>query len=98
MSNRRKPGYLRKQKNREKKTRPQMPKGPAHIQVSIPESEKTLLKEVPAKIDGDEVGVAYIYDDGSVDIVYDNRLTEEHRAKIEGTMKDLRVSMREDLP
>ncbi len=36
-----------------------------------PEDEAVVIKEVPAKVDGVTVGVAYIHDDGSVAIKYD---------------------------
>lgn len=52
--------------------------------VNLPSDEKAIIKEVPAKVDGIVVGVAQIYDDGSVGIVLDEDAPEEQIKKIGG--------------
>ena len=52
--------------------------------VDIPTYEKELLKKVPAKVDGEVIGDAYIYDDGTVDVVIFKDAPEEAIAKIRG--------------
>lgn len=44
--------------------------------VNIPDDELMVIKEVPAKVDGTVVGVAQIYDDGSVGVVLDEDAPE----------------------
>lgn len=51
--------------------------------INTPDDEKVLLKEVPAVVDGVEVGRALIYDDHSVDVIYNNDIPEEAKAKID---------------
>lgn len=53
--------------------------------VLLPDEEKTLLKEVPAKVDEVVVGKALIYDDGSVDIMINEDADPEAVAKIKAT-------------
>lgn len=56
--------------------------------VNIPVDEKVLLKIVPAKDNGEIIGDAYLYDDGSVDIVYTNKDVElATRQKIEAMLR-----------
>lgn len=37
--------------------------------VGIPDDEETIVKEVPAKVDGVEIGIAQIYESGRIGVV-----------------------------
>lgn len=52
--------------------------------VNLPADEKKVIKEVPAKVDGIVVGVAQIYDDGSVNVVLNEDAPKEQIEKIGG--------------
>lgn len=53
------------------------------LNLEVPEDEKELLKEVPAKVDGEVVGRALLYDDGSVDFIIEGELSAEAKAKLD---------------
>lgn len=57
--------------------------GIAHA-VGLESDEKAIINEVPAKVDGVVVGVAQIYDDGSVGIVLDESAPAEQIDKLRG--------------
>lgn len=52
------------------------------LALNIPDGEKEVLKEVPAKVDGVEVGVAQIYTDGSVSVIIDDDAPQWAKDKI----------------
>lgn len=51
--------------------------------VRPPDEEKVLLKEVPAVVDDVVVGRTLIYDDRSVDVIYNDDIDPEAKAKID---------------
>lgn len=57
--------------------------------VEIPDVEAEVIKEVPAKVDGVVVGVARIYDDGTVDVVMDTDAPEWAVEKIKKAEHEL---------
>jgi hypothetical protein len=57
--------------------------------VDAPDDEKELLKEVPAKADGVVIGKALIYDDGSVDVIYDADAPADAIAKVEALQNEM---------
>jgi hypothetical protein len=52
--------------------------------VELDADEKEVIKEVPAKVDGVEVGIAQIYNDGSVGIVLNKDAPADKIAKLGG--------------
>lgn len=66
--------------------------GIAHA-VGLEADEKVVIKEVPAKVDGMVVGVAQIYDDGSVGVVLDPNAPEEALAILGGISKEFGYSI-----
>lgn len=54
------------------------------VGVNLPEDEKEVIKEVPAKVDGVVVGVAQIYNDGSVSVVLNEDAPADKIEKIGG--------------
>lgn len=56
--------------------------------VKIPNNEKTVIKVVPAKVNGESIGDAIIYDDGSVDIKVDPNADPELIAVVQGELDD----------
>lgn len=114
MSNRKKPkrsGLLRRQAVRDaiesdRKVRGQSPKQmildevqKTLEEVTPPNNEKELLKTVPLKADGVVIGIAHLYDDGTVDCIVDEAADPEAIAKVralEGQMQqfDLRITDR----
>lgn len=50
--------------------------------VQAPPDEKEIIKEVPAKVDGVTVGVAQIYDDGSIGVIIDDNAPQWAKDKI----------------
>lgn len=56
--------------------------------VDVPDEQKELLKQVPAKVDGTVVGVANLYDDGSVDVIMDEDAPQWAVDKIKATEKE----------
>jgi hypothetical protein len=55
--------------------------------VSAPPDEKEVIKEVPAKVDGITVGVAQIYDDGTIGVIIDDNAPQWAKDKI-GDLSD----------
>lgn len=55
------------------------------LSVTVPDDEKVLLKQVPAKVGDIVVGVANLYDDGSVDVVLDEDAPQEALDEIKTT-------------
>ena len=90
MSNRRKSGWERpsqsKHKGRGLSSIADVFRNGDRMDVSMPKDEKTVLKEVPAKIDGEIVGRAILFDDGSYDLVLNKNLSESAKAKISNTV------------
>lgn len=52
------------------------------VGVNLPADEKEVIKEVPAKVDGVVVGTAMIYNDGSVDFIFDEDAPQDKLDKI----------------
>lgn len=48
----------------------------------LPEDEKVVIKEVPAKVDGEVVGTTLIYDDGTFSVILDENMSEESKEKL----------------
>lgn len=57
-------------------------------QVGIPEDEKEVIKIVPATINGQTIGEAIIYDDGSTDIKVSPDADPELIAVLRGELND----------
>lgn len=55
------------------------------INVDIPDDEKVVAKEVPAKVDGVVVGTAQIYEDGTTSVIIDNDAPQWAKDKIYNT-------------
>lgn len=55
------------------------------LRVDVPEDEAVVIKEVPAKVDGTTVGMAFIHDDGSVAIRLDKDAPQWAVDKINAT-------------
>lgn len=51
--------------------------------IQAPKGERVLLKEVPAMVDDEVVGTTLIYDDRSVDVIYNNNISIEAKEKID---------------
>ena len=51
--------------------------------VLIPDDSKTIVKEVPAKVDGTVVGTAQIYEDGTVGVIIDDDAPQWAKDKIQ---------------
>lgn len=54
------------------------------VGLTLPQDEKAVVKEVPAKVDGIVVGIAQIYDDGSVGVILNEDAPKEQIDKIGG--------------
>lgn len=52
-------------------------------QLKAPIDEKVLLKEVPAMVDDMVVGKALLFDDGSVDVIWDRDAPEAAKQRIQ---------------
>lgn len=50
--------------------------------IDLPKSDKVVLKTVPAKADGEEIGTCVIYDDGTMDIITFEGISMKARADI----------------
>lgn len=61
--------------------------------IDIPADEKEVIKEVPAKVDGIVVGVAHIYNDGSVNVVLDENAPQEQIDKLGNMAKGIGYSI-----
>lgn len=61
--------------------------------LALDSDEKAVIKEVPAKVDGVVVGVAQIYDDGSVGIVLDEDAPKEQIDKLGDITKEFGYSI-----
>jgi hypothetical protein len=59
------------------------------VSVKVAEEERVFLKEVPAKADGVVIGKALIYDDGSVDVIYDADAPADAIAKVEALQNEM---------
>lgn len=65
-----------------------------HFQeVPLPEDEKVIIKEVPAKVDGVDVGTAEIYHDGTVGIRLNKDAPQWAIDKIKGDAAELGYSI-----
>lgn len=53
--------------------------------LTMPASEAEVIKVVPAKVDGVEVGTAYIHDDGQVSIMFHEDAPDDKLEKIKAT-------------
>jgi hypothetical protein len=94
--------------NRKKPNKPSltMKKWPDRLQVAkealakvdLPPDEKVVIKEVPAKVDGIVVGIAQIYDDGSVGVLVDENAPKDKLDKIRATAGEVGYSLVEDFP
>lgn len=51
--------------------------------IKIPDDEKVVVKEVPAKVDGTVVGTAQIYEDGTVGVIIDDDAPQWAKDKIQ---------------
>ena len=56
------------------------------VVAKLPNYEKVVLKEVPAKVDGLVVGTAVIYEDGTSDVILYDDIPDEARQKILGAI------------
>lgn len=97
MSNRQKLGRFKKNKHLKKDAKApsvqkQIPPRGFARKVELPDDEKELLKEVPAKVDGTVVGTALLYDDGSVDIMIDEDADPALVEKIKATESEFGFS------
>lgn len=52
------------------------------VKFNLPEDEKEIIKEVPAKVDGTEVGIAQIYSDGTVGVIINDDAPQWAKDKI----------------
>lgn len=81
-----------RRKNRQlkarKKATPTADSGIAAV-VEAPDDSKVLLKTVPAKVDGEVVGDALLYDDGSVDVILNRDISEEAKNKLNAAASEL---------
>lgn len=64
---------------------------PERRNVTIPDEEKTLLKTVDAMVNGQRIGDALMYDDGSVDIKIDDNADPDLVAAVQGEINDFNV-------
>lgn len=53
------------------------------VKFNLPEDEKEIIKEVPAKVDGTEVGIAQIYSDGTVGVIINDDAPQWAKDKIQ---------------
>ena len=61
-------------------------------QVDIPEDEKELLKVVDAKVNGERIGDALLYNDGSVDIKIDEDADPALVEVLRGELNDFNIA------
>lgn len=55
-------------------------------EVKLPDDDKVVLKKVPAKVDGEVIGEAVLYEDGTSDIIINDDLSDEIREKLKGVV------------
>lgn len=65
--------------------------------VKVPDDEKVIVKEVPAKVDGTVVGTAQIYEDGTVGVVLDEEAPQWALDKIKSQADILGFSIGTDI-
>lgn len=53
------------------------------VKMDLPADEKEIIKEVPAKVDGVEVGIAQIYNDGTVGVIINDDAPQWAKDKIQ---------------
>lgn len=82
MSNRRKPGIFKKQKKTKINN-----VGLTRVADTVSQ-EKVLVKTVPAKIDEEVVGTTYIFEDGTVEVVFDKNISAEAQNKLDAAMRE----------
>lgn len=91
MSNRRKPKMFRGKKGKDART--QVLESALAKNITIPDDEVKVIKEVPAMVEGTEVGIAYIHDDGSVAIKYNEDAPQWALDKIKATEAEVGYSL-----
>lgn len=79
MSNRRKPGWERKTQGKGRSSSGPLAQA---LNVNMPKDEKTVIKEVPAKVDGEVVGKAILFDDGTTEVVLNDVISDNAKAKM----------------
>ena len=82
MSNRRKPGIFKKQKKTKVNN-----VGLTRVADTVSQ-EKVLVKTVPAKIDEEVVGTTYIFEDDTVEVVFDKNISAEAQNKLDAVMRE----------
>lgn len=80
-------------RNQLQQNRPKFAASGLVAKVDAPDSDKTVLKTVPAKVDGVTVGEAILYDDGSVDIMVSDDAPQWAVEKIKATEREFGYSM-----
>jgi hypothetical protein len=63
--------------------------------IDIPDDEKIIVKEIPAKVDGVIVGTAQIYEDGTVGAIIDDDAPQWAKDKIQSEADQLGYSIPE---
>lgn len=61
---------------------PMLVKEEAVKRINVPKQDKVVMKTVPAKADGEVIGEAVIYTDGTFDIIVFEGISDEARAKL----------------
>lgn len=75
MSNRKKPKrYFRKTKH--------LADVETESQIQLPKSDKVVIKVVPAKADGEDIGQTVFYEDGTFDMIISEGISEKAQAHI----------------
>jgi hypothetical protein len=64
--------------------------------IDLPNDEKVVVKEVPAKVDGTVVGTAQIYEDGTVGVIIDDDAPQWAKDKIKFEADQLGYSIGTD--
>ncbi len=81
MSNRRKMFKPRRRKNGNLHT-PNLISEGALSKIDVPKSDKVVVKTVPAMADGEVIGEAVIYEDGTIDVIVQGDISEKAKADL----------------
>jgi hypothetical protein len=67
------------------------------MSINAPSADKIIIKEVPAKVDGLEIGIAQIYEDGSVSLIINDDAPQWAKDKIDATADAFGYTIGEEL-
>lgn len=67
------------------------------VNIKAPDDEKVIVKEIPAKVDGVEVGTAQIYEDGSIGVIINEDAPQWAKDKIKSEADKIGFSLEKDL-